>query len=222
MVAFVRLSFNADKDGYVYGSNKELSNKIGMSVAKVKKLLRGYLRNKCYLSVAESLIWKHEDNIEFAEGEESKPHKNEPERIALNNVPSVQQVDDKAKKVCEYFNKVIVGRGMPLVHALTSKRKSMINSRLKEYGSEQMKLMIDKAAASSFLNGSNGWMASFDWIMRPNNLLKYWKEIMMIESKGLIKTQSKAITKNQPTSCSASINRESNEYSMSTEHSITF
>lgn len=37
LVAFVRLSFNADKDGYVYGSNKELSNKIGMSVAKVKK-----------------------------------------------------------------------------------------------------------------------------------------------------------------------------------------
>ena len=117
-------------------------------------------------------IWKHEDNIEFAEGEESKPHKNEPERIALNNVPSVQQVDDKAKKVCEYFNKVIAGRGMPLVHALTSKRKSIINSRLKEYGSEQMKLVIDKAASSGFLNGSHGWMASFDWIMRPNNFVK--------------------------------------------------
>lgn len=57
LVAFVRLSFNADKDGYVYGSNKELSNKIGMSVAKVKKLLRGYLRNKCYLSVAEKSLF---------------------------------------------------------------------------------------------------------------------------------------------------------------------
>lgn len=156
LVAFVRLSFNADKDGYVYGSNKELSNKIGMSVAKVKKAIEG-LFEKQMLSIGSGkvFIWKHEDNIEFAEGEESKPHKNEPERIALNNVPSVQQVDDKAKKVCEYFNKVIVGRGMPLVHALTSKRKSMINSRLKEYGSEQMKLMIDKAAASSFLNGRN-------------------------------------------------------------------
>ena len=159
LVAFVRLSFNADKDGYVYGSNKELSNKIGMSVAKVKKAIEG-LFEKQMLSIGSGkvFIWKHEDNIEFAEGEESKPHKNEPERIALNNVPSVQQVDDKAKKVCEYFNKVIVGRGMPLVHALTSKRKSMINSRLKEYGSEQMKLMID--------------MASFDWIMRPNNFVK--------------------------------------------------
>lgn len=37
LVAFVRLSFNADKDGYVYGSNKELSNKIGMSGGKGKK-----------------------------------------------------------------------------------------------------------------------------------------------------------------------------------------
>ena len=48
LVAFVRLSFNADKDGYVYGSNKELSDKIGMSVAKTRKLLRGYLRNRCF------------------------------------------------------------------------------------------------------------------------------------------------------------------------------
>ena len=107
LVAFVRLSFNADKDGYVYGSNKGLSEKIGMSVAKTKKAIDG-LFEKQMLSIGNGkvFIWKHEDNIEFAEGEESKQHKNEPERIALNNVPSVQQVDDKAKKVCEYFNKV--------------------------------------------------------------------------------------------------------------------
>ena len=122
LVAFVRLSFNADKDGYVYGSNKELSDKIGMSVAKTKKAIEG-LFEKQMLSVGNGkvFIWKHEDNIEFAEGEEPKPHKKESERITLNNVPSVTQVDDKAKKVCEYFNKVIAGRGMPLVHALTSK-----------------------------------------------------------------------------------------------------
>lgn len=92
LVAFVRLSFNADKDGYVYGSNKELSEKTGMSVAKTKKAIDG-LFEKQMLSIGSGkvFIWKHEDNIEFAEGEESKPHKNEPERIALNNVPSVQQ-----------------------------------------------------------------------------------------------------------------------------------
>lgn len=57
LVAFVRLSFNADKDGYVYGSNKGLSEKIGMSVAKTKKLLMGYLRNKCYLSETEKSLF---------------------------------------------------------------------------------------------------------------------------------------------------------------------
>lgn len=104
LVAFVRLSFNTDKDGYVYGSNKEISGKIGMSVAKTKKAIDG-LFEKQMVSIGNGkvFIWKHEDNIEFAEGEESKPHKNEPERIALNNVPSVQQVDDKAKKGLRIF-----------------------------------------------------------------------------------------------------------------------
>ena len=119
LVAFVRLSFNTDKDGYVYGSNKELSEKIGMSVAKTKKAIDG-LFHKQMVSVGNGkvFIWKHEDKIEFAEGEESKTHKNEPERISLNNVHNLQQVDDKAKKVCEYFNKVIDGRGMHIVHEL--------------------------------------------------------------------------------------------------------
>ena len=57
LVAFVRLSFNADKDGYVYGSNKELSEKIGMSVAKTKKLLMGYFRSKWYLSETEKSLF---------------------------------------------------------------------------------------------------------------------------------------------------------------------
>lgn len=57
LVAFVRLSFNTDKDGYVYGSNKEISEKIGMSVAKTKKLLMDYLRNKWYLSETEKSLF---------------------------------------------------------------------------------------------------------------------------------------------------------------------
>lgn len=56
LVAFVRLSFNADKDGYVYGSNKELSNKIGMSVAKTKKAIDG-LFEKQMLSIGNGKVF---------------------------------------------------------------------------------------------------------------------------------------------------------------------
>ena len=42
LVAFVRLSFYAYKDGYVYGSNKELYDKIVMSVEKTKKYIEGH------------------------------------------------------------------------------------------------------------------------------------------------------------------------------------
>ena len=78
LVAFVRLSFNADKDGYVYGSNKELSDKIGMSVAKTKKAIDG-LFEKQMVSIGNGkvFIWKHEDNIEFAEGDHTRMNLNE-------------------------------------------------------------------------------------------------------------------------------------------------
>lgn len=60
------------------------------------------------------------------------------------------------------------------IKVMTDKRKGLINARLKEHGMEAIKEVIKNASESDFLKGDNnkGWMADFDWIMRPTNFVK--------------------------------------------------
>jgi len=63
---------------------------------------------------------------------------------------------------------------LPKVSKISEKRKSAINSLLKEFTLEQITEGIQKAGKSDFLNGDNkaNWKASFDWIINKNNMLK--------------------------------------------------
>lgn len=172
LVAYVRLAFNSDKDGYVYGSNKELSSLIGLSVPRVKKALDGlFERRLVSFGDGKVFIFGYEDKIKFSDGESPTEKKAQAEVVRLKDVPRVVETS-KAEEICSYFNRKVNGKGMPLVRAMTSKRKTTIDARVREYGMEKVMLMIDKAASSAFLNGSSGWMTSFDWIMRPNNFIK--------------------------------------------------
>lgn len=172
LVAFVRLSFNVDREGYVYGSTRELSGLVGLSVPRMKKALDG-LFGKAMVSFGNGkvFIFGHEKNIKFGDSEEHMERKAQAGVVRLKDVPKVINAS-KAEEVCAYFNQCVGDRGMPVIRMMTVKRKATIDARVREYGLEKVKMMIDKAARSSFLNGSNGWMANFDWIMRPNNFVK--------------------------------------------------
>lgn len=58
---------------------------------------------------------------------------------------------------------------------LTDNRKKHIAARWKEYGGdlETFVRLFTKAEASSFLTGKNdrGWMASFDWLLKPDKMV---------------------------------------------------
>ena len=77
-------------------------------------------------------------------------------------------------KLADYWNAKMQGKQIPSIQSVTKKRKAAISARMSEYGKEAIMKVIDKAAASAFLNGSNNraWVADFDWIMRPNNFPK--------------------------------------------------
>lgn len=74
--------------------------------------------------------------------------------------------------VVEYYNGVCVN--LPKVIKLNSTRKKLILNRLKEHSKDEVKKVIDLTAESNFLNGknTNGWTASFDWIMNKGNFIK--------------------------------------------------
>lgn len=75
-----------------------------------------------------------------------------------------------------YFNEQLVAQGAIIkqVKTVTAKRRSVIEARARENGKEALKTVADKSATSDFLNGKNdrGWLATFDWLMRPNNFVK--------------------------------------------------
>ena len=80
----------------------------------------------------------------------------------------------EAKSILEYFNQRMESKTIPCVVKLGGRRKDFLLARLKEYGSDNVRKAIDNAAESMFLNGGNsrGFIASFEWIFRPNNFPK--------------------------------------------------
>ena len=87
---------------------------------------------------------------------------------------ATQKVD--YSKLLEFFNKTISESGSVIkeIRQLTERRKLAIQARARENGKESLMEVIIQAAESDFLNGKNdrGWVADFDWLMRPNNFVK--------------------------------------------------
>lgn len=57
---------------------------------------------------------------------------------------------------------------------ITGRRREMVRARIRETSVDDFFTMIRNAASSSFLRGESqrGWVANFDWCIRPNNYPK--------------------------------------------------
>lgn len=84
----------------------------------------------------------------------------------------VDQID--YKKLVDYFNTETKGVFGIVRYPLSRQRRGMLNARIKEHGKKSFAEVIHKASNSDFLKGNNsrGFMATFDWIIRPTNFEK--------------------------------------------------
>jgi hypothetical protein len=114
------------------------------------------------------------DNIRKDNIDIKKDAKASKEKTDGANAPHSALLDVNA--FVAYFNEQLVAQGAIIkqVKTVTVKRRSVIEARARENGKEALKTVADKSASSDFLNGKNdrGWLATFDWIMRPNNFVK--------------------------------------------------
>ena len=80
------------------------------------------------------------------------------------------------KSFIEFFNSTMDAAGSQIsrLHTISDRRKAALNARTKEHGKQALATVVRKAAASDFLNGGGGrqFIATFDWLMRPNNFPK--------------------------------------------------
>lgn len=87
--------------------------------------------------------------------------------------PTRVEIDFVAVK--DFFNRTMENASIPKIRTkIDGRRKEMLTARVREYGIDMVYEVITKAAASSFLNGggNRGFVADFEWLMRPNNFPK--------------------------------------------------
>ena len=79
-------------------------------------------------------------------------------------------------EIISFFNEQMRDKSIPQVAIVTSERKQAFERLMAQTGvsTESVKQAIKNAAASDFLNGKGqkGWVASFDWMMVPQNFQK--------------------------------------------------
>ena len=86
--------------------------------------------------------------------------------------PTQDKVDYEA--VINFFNDETKGVFGKVMYPISKKRKEGIRARINEFGKDKFAEMIRKASKSDFLKGdsSNGFVAKFDWMIRPSNFQK--------------------------------------------------
>ena len=117
------------------------------------------------------------ENIEYDANASTSTHV-EPQAVSFVK-PSKPLVKKPALcdyvALCDYWNAQMQGKAISQIRSITKNRQTAVNARIKEYGTMAVKIVIDKAAASAFLNGAGGkaWVATFDWIfMHHQNFQK--------------------------------------------------
>ena len=79
-------------------------------------------------------------------------------------------------EIISFFNQQMKGKGIQQVAIITSERRQAFERLMSQTGvnKECVKQAIKNAAESDFLNGKGpkGWVASFDWMMMPQNFQK--------------------------------------------------
>lgn len=128
-------------------------------IGVVKKLERG---------IKETLP----NNIDNSKDNKDKDKDN----IKPTNVGMSQSDPVDYERLKDYFNEELARHNsvIPKLASVTDRRRQSIKARVREHGKTALMTVIVKAAASAFLNGRNGraFVASFDWLIKPNNFVK--------------------------------------------------
>ena len=104
-----------------------------------------------------------------------KEKKDKKEKMLSNDNMQKAEAKFDAEEIREIFNREMFDKSIPKVRGkLKGQRLAFLTARVREYGIDAVREAIAKAARSDFLNGGggHGFIASFEWIFRPNNFPK--------------------------------------------------
>lgn len=81
---------------------------------------------------------------------------------------------DPVKTVIEAYCRMASQACLPLIAAISDKRKAGIKARVEEHGLDRVLQAIERIGESDFCRGmnSNGWKADFDFLLQPSSFIK--------------------------------------------------
>lgn len=92
------------------------------------------------------------------------------------HAPTISECKIDHQAFMVFFNHEMADKAIPKITQMNKLRKGMLNARVKEHGKEAVSIVVRKAAASTWLNGGDGkFVASFDWLFKPNNFIKVYE-----------------------------------------------
>lgn len=95
-----------------------------------------------------------------------------PPEIELNIDIELEQEKEMITQVVHLYSEIC--KSYPPIRILSEERLSMLSEVIQIYTLEEFKELFEKAENSKFLRGENekGWRASFDWLIKPDNIPK--------------------------------------------------
>lgn len=172
-----------------YLNTKSKSGVIGGLIKKGRVL---YPNFEDWETVAEQLLACDLHDMSMEDKEDLLKAKVQA-NIKAKGKPSIDSdsIDNnKIKKVVELYHHFCPT--LPRVKELSKTRHATIKARIKEHGIKNITEVLQAAGQSQFLTGQNkeSWTATFDWLLKPSNLIK------VLEGNYKNKTKSTGVTVN--------------------------
>ena len=181
--------FSQDGESYFTGSLQYLSDFTNASRPTIIKALKelvdkGFIlkyenemngvkfnKYKANLPVVKNLNNPSKETLPVGSQNSLPPPSKEtlPNNIVLDNKENISK--DIVNEVISLYHAICIS--FPTIHAVSEKRKKAVAKLLKSYSLDDFRKVFENAESSSFLKGSDGgWKASFDWLIKEDNLLK--------------------------------------------------
>lgn len=149
-------------------------SEVKQEVASVVKVDHD-VDHQSYHQPLPPIINNKEKNIIASGG--ARTREEEANRCEMEEVRCLKDKDKNSfDEIVAFFNEQMKGKGIQQVAIITSERRQAFERLMSQTGvnKDTLKQAIKNAAESDFLNGKGpkGWVASFDWMMIPQNFQK--------------------------------------------------
>lgn len=175
-----RFEGHAIKRGSLVCSLPKLSAETGLTIQEVRTAIK-HLKLTGELTVTKTpkfsiITINNYDKFQDLTDTSTVNQQSTNSQLTVNQHYNKKNKEDKEEKEEEYiyvislFNEIC--KSLPKIQKMTDTRKRAIKSASKQIDGDFEKL-FKTVEESDFLTGRNGkWKCSFDWILKPTNLIK--------------------------------------------------